>query len=81
MNGFLRQREGVARTPIPVVSGAMQLEPGIIPALQPERLQRMTVDAVEAGAAAAGEGAVIPSADARDVQAIGSAKTACSSPA
>ena len=55
MNGYLRQREGIAIAPIPVSAGAMQLEPGIRPALHLERLQRMTVDAVHAGTAAAKE--------------------------
>jgi L-Ala-D/L-Glu epimerase / N-acetyl-D-glutamate racemase len=44
MNGYLRQRESLAVTPIVVERGAMQLEPGKGLALSQERLQQLTID-------------------------------------
>lgn len=48
MNGYLRQRESVVMEPIAVRGGAMQIDARAIPALHPERLQRLTIDRIGA---------------------------------
>lgn len=52
MNGFLRQKEGVVARPVPVVDGAIQIEPGFVPSLDRARVNRFTVDRVAAQAPA-----------------------------
>lgn len=58
MNGYLRQREGIAMAPIPVRAGAMQLDPRTGPELHRECLQRMTVEQIGARASTAKENAL-----------------------
>ena len=43
MNGFLRQAEPLARPPMKVVDGALQLEPGGAPSLYEAALERATI--------------------------------------
>ncbi len=58
MNGYLRQREGIALAPIPVKSGAMQLEPHVVPSLHRERLQGFTIHQVTTCASSTKENAL-----------------------
>ena len=44
MNGFLRQRRPLVKTPLPVVGGALQLKPGWVPRLDDAWLKTVTLD-------------------------------------
>jgi len=52
MNGYLKARERLFVQPLPFERGAIVLEPGFAPALDPERVARYRVDHASAGAMA-----------------------------
>jgi L-Ala-D/L-Glu epimerase / N-acetyl-D-glutamate racemase len=58
MNGYLRQREGLVDTPIPVEGGAMLLDPNFVPTLERERLRRLATDQIAARGTSATERAL-----------------------
>ena len=47
MNGFLRQRQSLAKTPMRVEGGSIRLEPSITPGLDEARLDTVTLDRSE----------------------------------
>ncbi len=46
MNGFLRQRRSLANPPMRVSTGAIELQPGWRPRLDPERLREVTIETI-----------------------------------
>jgi L-Ala-D/L-Glu epimerase len=47
-NGYLRQRQPLVTSPLPVVDGVIRLAPGFKPSLDRERVRQLTVDSLTA---------------------------------